>query len=90
MNKKFKVNLDKVMSGMGYELNLRYCDAGRNVYSTELWEISIIEGLIFDNFADGKRGVRAIDLIMYLKNCSFKDAHKILNNINMRVKNEYQ
>ena len=73
--------LDEIMTGMGYELNLRKCDARRNVYLTESGEVSIIEGVIFDNFADGKRGVKAIDLIMYLKGCNSKDAYKILNNI---------
>ncbi len=74
-----KVDLNEIMIGFGYERDGKQSDSRRNVYITKFGKISIM-GLKFFNFSENKGGGGAIDLIMYLRNCSFIEACKFLNN----------
>lgn len=74
-----KVGLNEIMISFGYERDGKQSDSRRNVYITSIGKISIM-GSKFFNFFENKGGGGAIDLIMYLRNCSFIEACKFLNN----------
>ncbi len=74
-----KVDLNEIIIGFGYERDRKHSDSRRNVYITNAGKISVM-GSKFFNFSENKGGGGAIDLIMCLKNCSFIEARKFLNN----------
>ena len=74
-----KINLDDVMKFLNYEIYK--VEWHRKIYKTEKGEISIIDFVLFHNFDDGRRGTNPLDLIIYLKDCSNREAQVILNNV---------
>ena len=79
-----RINLDDVMNFLDFKLYSS--DLRKNVYYTDKGKLFIFEGVLFSNFDDhNKSGTRAIDLIMYLKDCSQREAQGILNKIYKEV-----
>lgn len=77
------LDLNEIMVSFGYERDGKKSDILRNVYITSIGKISIM-GSKFFNFSENRGGGGAIDLVMYIRNCDFREACKFLSNNNYK------
>ena len=74
------IDLNTLMTDLGYERDPDDSDARRSVYRTPAGKVSV-QGTKFYDFGSDRGGGGAIDLVMHVQGCGFRDALGILRGL---------